>query len=420
LSGKFVNTIIKQLKLEENLSSEINLFLLNVSFYRIAPYVDFISKNKETFEYIKEKTNGIISNEWEAVVYLYRYNIKLSISIYPYIFLLETILKTRINNKLTEKYTDYWFRDEALFLKAYEITNATDLSIYNKYKNIDITEQVENNIYEDYYLINDQLERLEKDKLSNNKIKTKIQYIKKCGYIYRGKQEALINNSAITCMDFVENKVMLGYWLSILSIKNLWENSEGVFLKNIFSKLPEPITKKVINKKLESIRILRNKIAHHAQIVGKNHIKNTREEKVSLIDVYKDMKDIFEYLDVNLDGNFEIMELKCNKHLNCSKRSFEILYDELAQIHEYEILPAKTERKISLIEMKEVESSNMKKLGYDEKERIFQVEFNKGEIYQYYNVPNFLYEKIKSNEVKSKGKFFIKNIRDNFKYKKIN
>ncbi|OGI03825.1 MAG: hypothetical protein A2Y25_07270 [Candidatus Melainabacteria bacterium GWF2_37_15] len=70
--------------------------------------------------------------------------------------------------------------------------------------------------------------------------------------------------------------------------------------------------------------------------------------------------------------------------------------------------------------MKEVESSNMKKLGYDEKERIFQVEFNKGEIYQYYNVPNFLYEKIKSNEVKSKGKFFIKNIRDNFKYKKIN
>ena len=52
-----------------------------------------------------------------------------------------------------------------------------------------------------------------------------------------------------------------------------------------------------------------------------------------------------------------------------------------------------------------------------EKERIFQVEFNTGEIYQYYAVPHILFEKFQ--KAQSKGKYFLNNIRDNFQYQKV-
>lgn len=64
----------------------------------------------------------------------------------------------------------------------------------------------------------------------------------------------------------------------------------------------------------------------------------------------------------------------------------------------------------------EVESSNIKSVGYNKKGKILEVEFKNGSIYHYRNVPvksvqDFL-------EAPSIGKFFSANIRNSFDFKK--
>lgn len=44
------------------------------------------------------------------------------------------------------------------------------------------------------------------------------------------------------------------------------------------------------------------------------------------------------------------------------------------------------------MERKNVVSSNIKSIGYDESAMVLEVEFNNGAVYQYYNVPLYIYE----------------------------
>ena len=62
-----------------------------------------------------------------------------------------------------------------------------------------------------------------------------------------------------------------------------------------------------------------------------------------------------------------------------------------------------------------VKSSNLKSVGYDEAEKILEVEFlNKGAIYQYSRVPKAVYEALIN--ASSIGGYFNRNIRDAQQY----
>lgn len=57
-----------------------------------------------------------------------------------------------------------------------------------------------------------------------------------------------------------------------------------------------------------------------------------------------------------------------------------------------------------------VQSTNVTAIGYDEQSQILEVEFNSGSIYQYYNVPQHLFDAL--IQAPSKGQFinaYIKN-----------
>lgn len=65
----------------------------------------------------------------------------------------------------------------------------------------------------------------------------------------------------------------------------------------------------------------------------------------------------------------------------------------------------------------EIESSNIQSVGYDLDKHILEVEFLSGAVYNYFKVPNKTYKEFMN--AKSKGKYFYKNIRESFKYKKV-
>ncbi|OPJ96438.1 KTSC domain-containing protein [Serratia marcescens] len=65
-----------------------------------------------------------------------------------------------------------------------------------------------------------------------------------------------------------------------------------------------------------------------------------------------------------------------------------------------------------------VVSSRIKSIGYDENQKILEIEFFDLGIYQYIQVPIRIYETFL--EVKSKGRFFDGVINDKFLCRKIN
>ena len=63
-----------------------------------------------------------------------------------------------------------------------------------------------------------------------------------------------------------------------------------------------------------------------------------------------------------------------------------------------------------------VKSSNIKSIGYKLNQKILEVEFISGSIYQYFNVPEKIFNELM--QAKSKGKYFIGNIRKVYMFKK--
>lgn len=64
-----------------------------------------------------------------------------------------------------------------------------------------------------------------------------------------------------------------------------------------------------------------------------------------------------------------------------------------------------------------VSSSNLASVGYDLSSKILEIEFLSGGIYQYFGIPQYVYDNLMS--ANSHGKYFAQNIKDVFKYRKI-
>jgi len=66
-------------------------------------------------------------------------------------------------------------------------------------------------------------------------------------------------------------------------------------------------------------------------------------------------------------------------------------------------------------------STNIERFRYDSNALILEIEFKKGAVYQYFDVPNSVYEAFESqvNSGGSAGQFFNANIKGYFRYAKI-
>ena len=64
-----------------------------------------------------------------------------------------------------------------------------------------------------------------------------------------------------------------------------------------------------------------------------------------------------------------------------------------------------------------VQSSNIKSVGYDETNKILEIEFHSGGIYQYLTVENEIHAKLM--KAASKGIFFHSFIKDKYPTKKL-
>ena len=74
---------------------------------------------------------------------------------------------------------------------------------------------------------------------------------------------------------------------------------------------------------------------------------------------------------------------------------------------------------ILTMEFVEVASSQIRKIGYSEKDRVLAVEFkNNRALYYYKDVSKVIYEKLIN--AKSVGKYFEIFIRDEYEYEKMN
>ena len=65
-----------------------------------------------------------------------------------------------------------------------------------------------------------------------------------------------------------------------------------------------------------------------------------------------------------------------------------------------------------LMEREPVYSSNLAAVGYDPNSETLEVEFKNGRVYEYYNVPSFVHERLM--QANSMGQFFNAEIRDAF------
>lgn len=64
-----------------------------------------------------------------------------------------------------------------------------------------------------------------------------------------------------------------------------------------------------------------------------------------------------------------------------------------------------------------VQSSNLASVGYDESSQTLEVEFNNGNIYQYFDVPAAEYSELLRSE--SVGTYFSANIRTAYRYARL-
>jgi hypothetical protein len=69
------------------------------------------------------------------------------------------------------------------------------------------------------------------------------------------------------------------------------------------------------------------------------------------------------------------------------------------------------------MERQPVSSSNLTSVGYDGGSEILEVEFKNGNIYQYYNVPQVMFDALL--QAPSVGSFFNANIRNFFSCAKV-
>ncbi|NYT74957.1 KTSC domain-containing protein [Halomonas sp. QX-2] len=65
----------------------------------------------------------------------------------------------------------------------------------------------------------------------------------------------------------------------------------------------------------------------------------------------------------------------------------------------------------------QVESSNIASIGYDADSETLEIEFLNGSVYQYYNIPENIYDGIMS--AASHGGYLASNIKGQYSYSKV-
>ncbi len=63
------------------------------------------------------------------------------------------------------------------------------------------------------------------------------------------------------------------------------------------------------------------------------------------------------------------------------------------------------------------ESSNIVRFGYDSQAQILTVEFTTGNTYNYYDIPEFIFEQFKA--ASSKGRFLAQQIKGTYRYARV-
>jgi len=64
-----------------------------------------------------------------------------------------------------------------------------------------------------------------------------------------------------------------------------------------------------------------------------------------------------------------------------------------------------------------VQSSNIASIGYNEATSTLEIEFLNGSVYQYFDVPKYIYDNLMQAE--SRGQFLAQNIKGVYRYSKI-
>ncbi len=64
-----------------------------------------------------------------------------------------------------------------------------------------------------------------------------------------------------------------------------------------------------------------------------------------------------------------------------------------------------------------VSSSNLRSVGYDPASQTLEIEFQNGRIYQYFNVPQSVYDALMAAE--SHGRYFLAHIRGVYPYRRV-
>jgi hypothetical protein len=63
------------------------------------------------------------------------------------------------------------------------------------------------------------------------------------------------------------------------------------------------------------------------------------------------------------------------------------------------------------------ESSNISRIGYEESNRILRVEFKNGSLYDYFDIPEVVFDSMKN--AGSKGQYLAQNIKGTYRYAKV-
>lgn len=307
---------MEKLNLAETRKKNIENFS---EFYRLKPYIKILEKNPNFYDSLKTVYPDKIKDNWDCIVEIYRYNIKLSKAIYPYLAILENVLKIKVSNYLKNKYGENFYYNNELIFKALEFDNF-DKKIFNEYFNHKINKLVREELMKKYKEHN--------PALGSEKIKSKINQIKKAVSILSDAQEYRFKNPYSSFSDFIESKPTLNYWITLLELKNLYlkVNSEHeIELQQIFPNVQNENIRTMITiiNKLNDIRILRNYISHYNKIICTNLSKN-----LTLWNIYENIIELYNLLGCQ-NANYTIGDINC-----CCHSSFEGLYNELSFIHQ--------------------------------------------------------------------------------------
>lgn len=71
------------------------------------------------------------------------------------------------------------------------------------------------------------------------------------------------------------------------------------------------------------------------------------------------------------------------------------------------------------MEMKAVSSSNIESVGYDKKTKALRIRFKDGSLYEYFDVPEHIYEGLLNPPDGSSGKYFHANIKGVYSYTRL-